>query len=254
MGQGRALYDGILAEAYDLWLAADDLRDVPVFRGLATDAPGPSLELGCGTGRVLVPMLAAGLDVEGLDASRDMLRACREKAAALGFDPVLHVADMADFDLGRRYGAIFSAVASLSLLTAPGALEGAIAAARRHLVPGGRLAASMDRPRPSTEPGTRTVVRDVTRMSDGMRFRCVTETLPPEWPGTVRYRMTSEALGAGGRTILRDEATVAFRCLEPDDFAQLVSAAGFSVEAVRGADGGSLRPGDDGYLLFAVAR
>ena len=51
---------------------------------------GPALEIGCGTGRLTIPYLEAGLDVEGLDSSGQMLEICRTKAAARGLLPVLH--------------------------------------------------------------------------------------------------------------------------------------------------------------------
>src|SRR6266481_5829507 len=44
----------------------------------------PALDAGCGTGRLLIPFLRAGLDVDGCDVSPDMLALCREKAESEG--------------------------------------------------------------------------------------------------------------------------------------------------------------------------
>src|SRR6266487_7185954 len=83
-----ALYD-IVFERFDLGL--------DFYLGLARAAAGPVLDVACGTGRILLPCLKSGVDVEGLDLFPGMLARLRQKAAALGFDPKLHQADMAAF-------------------------------------------------------------------------------------------------------------------------------------------------------------
>jgi len=67
----------------------------------------PALDLACGAGRLLVPLLSAGFDVEGADISPDMLDRAREVAAAFGLEPVLHVTAMHDLELPRRFRTIF---------------------------------------------------------------------------------------------------------------------------------------------------
>jgi SAM-dependent methyltransferase len=65
------------------------------------------LDLACGTGRLLIPYLRAGLDVDGCDVSADMVALCREKAAREGLSPTLFVQAMHELDPLRRYKAIF---------------------------------------------------------------------------------------------------------------------------------------------------
>jgi SAM-dependent methyltransferase len=67
----------------------------------------PALDLGCGTGRLLVPFLERGLDVDGVDVSEDMLRWCRERAATANVSPTLYAQAMHELDLPRRYRTIF---------------------------------------------------------------------------------------------------------------------------------------------------
>ena len=69
----------------------------------------PALELGCGGGDPLVALRLAGLDVEGIDSSVDILDVCRAKARAVGVDVVLHAQRMEDLDLGRTYPLIYLA-------------------------------------------------------------------------------------------------------------------------------------------------
>src|SRR5215212_8813174 len=66
----------------------------------------PALDAGCGTGRLLLPYLRAGLDVDGCDVSADMVALCQEKAAAEGFSPTLFVQAMHELDPPRRYKTI----------------------------------------------------------------------------------------------------------------------------------------------------
>ena len=92
----------IVCEAYDLVL-----KDIPYgldfYVALAREAAGPVLDIACGTGRILLPCLQAGVDIEGLDLFEPMLKTLRTKAAAQGLTPVLHRADMSDFSLERRF-------------------------------------------------------------------------------------------------------------------------------------------------------
>jgi len=67
----------------------------------------PALDVACGTGRLLLPYLRAGLDVDGCDISPDMLALCQEQAAREGFSPALTAQAMHDLDLPRTYRTIF---------------------------------------------------------------------------------------------------------------------------------------------------
>jgi len=68
----------------------------------------PALDLGCGAGRLLVPLLEAGLDVDGADISGDMLARAAELAASRGLRPALHAQAFHELDLPRRYRTILS--------------------------------------------------------------------------------------------------------------------------------------------------
>jgi SAM-dependent methyltransferase len=67
----------------------------------------PALDLACGTGRLLLPLLRAGLDVDGCDLSPDMLALCRQQAARDGLTPNLYAQAMHALDLPRQYRTIF---------------------------------------------------------------------------------------------------------------------------------------------------
>src|SRR5690606_34936599 len=104
---------------------------------------GPILELGCGTGRLLIPLARAGRQVTGIDRSPAMLRLARERAQgephAVRRRIKLLCADMADFSLGEpRYKLALISYNTFLHLDATRAM----AACRnigRHLAPGGHL-------------------------------------------------------------------------------------------------------------------
>jgi ubiquinone/menaquinone biosynthesis C-methylase UbiE len=114
--------------------------DQILYRKMALEWGGALLDVGCGTGRLLLDLLAHGVEAEGVDNSPEMLALCREKAAAQGLSPVLYEQPMERLELPRRYRTILVPSSSFQLLTDP---EDAAEAMRRfgtHLQPGGILA------------------------------------------------------------------------------------------------------------------
>ncbi|HEY8168138.1 MAG TPA: class I SAM-dependent methyltransferase [Candidatus Limnocylindrales bacterium] len=67
----------------------------------------PALDCGCGTGRLLLPLLAEGLDVDGVDVSGDMIALAAERATEAGHRPLLRAQATHELDLPRRYSTIF---------------------------------------------------------------------------------------------------------------------------------------------------
>ena len=89
-------------DAYDL--VGDNVPyGLDFYVDLAKQSEGPVLDIACGTGRILLPCLQAGVDIEGLDLFEPMLKRLRTKATALGLSPQLYQSDMSDFSLPRRY-------------------------------------------------------------------------------------------------------------------------------------------------------
>jgi SAM-dependent methyltransferase len=95
-------------ESYDA-LFSELGYDRDFYVKLARESPGPALEVACGTGRILLPCMQAGVDIDGIDLYPAMLDRLRRKAEALGLRPKLYKADMRDFTLPRRYALIFIA-------------------------------------------------------------------------------------------------------------------------------------------------
>jgi SAM-dependent methyltransferase len=83
-----------------------DGPEISYFQRFIEEDGQPALDLACGTGRLLVPYLRAGLDVDGCDLSADMLALCRERAEAEGLSPNLFEQAMHELELPRRYRTI----------------------------------------------------------------------------------------------------------------------------------------------------
>jgi SAM-dependent methyltransferase len=127
-------------DAYDLVLGGKDVPyGLDFYVALAREANGPVLDIACGTGRILLPCLQAGVDIEGLDLFEPMLKTLRAKAAALGLTPRLHQADMSDFSLSRRYRLVMIPFnAFIHNMTQESQIR-CLRLCREHLLPGGQL-------------------------------------------------------------------------------------------------------------------
>ena len=137
---------GLAATTWDDFAGEEPKSDYHVYRELFEEHPGRVLDVGCGTGRLLLPYLASGIDVDGVDTSEEALAICRAKAAAQGLSPVLHRQRMQALELGSRYRVIILPGGTFHLA---GDADTAREALRRfydHLEPGGVLALSLDNP------------------------------------------------------------------------------------------------------------
>jgi SAM-dependent methyltransferase len=139
-------YRGLVARSWDL-LRGDTSAwpDRAHYRTIIELGRGPALDVGCGTGRLLLDYLAEGLDVDGVDNSPEMLALCRDKAAAAGIDVAgrLFEQEMDQLSLSRRYATIFVPSSSFQLLTDISAASQAMAHFYRHLSPDGVLVMSI---------------------------------------------------------------------------------------------------------------
>ena len=132
------MYSGLAALH---WSAYDDPAwDHDFYKQVVEQAGGLALDVACGAGRLLRRYLHAGLEVEGVDSSADMLAVCGQKAEADGLSPVLYCQPMQALDLPKRYACIYVPCGSFTcVIGQENALE-ALRRFHRHLLPGGVLA------------------------------------------------------------------------------------------------------------------
>ena len=243
-------YDSF-APFYDLTHEHSD--DVPFYLAMAGEANGPVLELACGTGRVLLPLARAGIEVTGLDVCQPMLdklqakldREPREVQARVA----LKCADMREYRFSRKFRLVFCAFNSfLHLMTTEDQLA-CLRSVREYLADDGRLCINVFAPfydRLAKKVETEEQVR-----GDDMIARFFTKR---NWADqTIDSTMLVETTGQDG--LVRRQATHLTLCwIHNREMHLLLRLAGFEVVAVYG--GFDKRPYDyvSGIQLFVAKK
>ncbi|QJE94972.1 class I SAM-dependent methyltransferase [Luteolibacter luteus] len=115
-------YSSLEATLHDIfWAEEGEPAELQLLEETLREYPGPSLEIGCGSGRLLLPLLQKGHEVEGVELSSEMLEMCRKAATDLSLEPVLYEADMTAFDPGKTYRSVLVPAFTLQLAPDPAA-------------------------------------------------------------------------------------------------------------------------------------
>ncbi len=158
----------------------------------------PALDLGCGTGRILLPLVAGGLDVDGCDISADMIALAEAEAVKRGLHLKLTVQPMHELDLTRTYRTIYMC-GVFGLGGRRDYDRQALKLAHRHLQPGGALLiTNHDVPYAADEKGW-------SHWLPGHR-----DAIPGDWPATGNRRKALDG----------DEIETLFRVGELDPLEQ----------------------------------
>jgi SAM-dependent methyltransferase len=140
-------YGPLCTEVYDITKPiGGEYPDVPYYIKHLSKIGGRILEAMVGTGRLLIPLLEADLNVEGIDSSEDMLASCRQHCAQRGLTPVLHDGSVENLDLSGKFKAIVVSFGSFMLLEKRNAAIAALQAFARHLEPQGRIFIDLELP------------------------------------------------------------------------------------------------------------
>ena len=133
-------YHGLMADSWDT-LRGDTSNwpDRFFYRDHIQTYGQPVLDVGCGTGRLLLDYMAGDIDIDGVDNSPEMLALCRKNAEKLGLNPILYHQEMQDLDLPRRYQTIIVPSSSFQLVLDPKDAATAMTRFFDHLLPGGVL-------------------------------------------------------------------------------------------------------------------
>ncbi len=145
-------FDPHIAAAYDAECARHAVTrdDVPFYVNLARTADDDGqtvLELGCGTGRVTLPIAAAGVSITGIDSSPAMLDVARARSGGAD-NPRWRQDDMASFQLEQRFGLVIIPFRSFQHLLSTAEQRACLRRIHDHLLPGGRLALNLVNPAP----------------------------------------------------------------------------------------------------------
>ena len=113
--------------------------DIGYYRELCAARGGAVLELGCGTGRILLPLAAAGIDIEGIDQSDGMLQELQRQAAARGLGVRAALGTLQEFHVTRRFNTILCPYSVVTYLVTEAELARCLQLIRQALLPQGLL-------------------------------------------------------------------------------------------------------------------
>jgi len=248
------MYTHLEATLHDLfWAAEGPAAELPILEAFLNTHPGTALEIGSGSGRLLLPLIANGFLMEGLDNSPEMLDLCRQQPG--GEDVILHHTGMENFNTGAKYGAITIPAFSLQLVPFEHISE-VLENIARHLHPGGGLYLTTFIPwaeiTGDLEADTWFADQE-TKLPDGNTARCHTrfqiKRLTQEMTREHRY----EIIDSQGNTLETSESTHALTWFWPRELTMLLHHAGFTVEQII-SDFDSDSPFDpDGQIITILA-
>ena len=126
-------------ELYDLRHGDADRGDVPFYVDRARATDGPVLELACGTGRVYLPLVRAGVDAVGVDTNANSLARLREMADREGLEHSVRVGDMTALDVDRAYDLVICPFNALQHARTLADQRATLSGVYDALAPGGRF-------------------------------------------------------------------------------------------------------------------
>jgi SAM-dependent methyltransferase len=233
------------AALYD-WEYRRRRSDVAFYRMLAAERGGPILDLGCGTGRLAVPLARDGHRVLGIDLSSAMLGRAAERLRRLARPAaarcVLVRADLRSLPVRRRFPMAIAAFHTIQHLVDDRDLISFLRGVRRVIEPRGWFAFDVFYPR------TRWLNRPAGREFDRTVFRhpvtgqklayTISHVLDPA-RRALHMRISYQPLGPeGGPTGTTRSVRLCHRQLPPDELAALLHKTGFHILARWGGFSG----------------
>ena len=241
----------LLAQHYDAQHAGIT-TDVDFYRHLVRRLGGPVLELGCGTGRICLPLAEAGHAITALDASEPMLALALDKRHALAADLEVEfvAADMCDFTLGQRFATIIIGFNTLGHLHQRLDVERCFATVADHLEPGGSFVLAMFNPNLQLLTRKPDVPREISRYPDPDSGAEVVVTEHSAYDRASQVTTSHWAFHSGGQVL---EAQLRLRMFFPQELEALLHYAGFEVREKFGDFDGSAFSSESRHQIF-VAR
>lgn len=228
-------------------------EDIPFWEALAAQQGGPTLELGCGTGRVLLALAEAGHTVHGLDNDPDTLAVLERRLGERKLSNAEYQqADMMDFNIETHFALILLPCNTYSTLSAP-QRRATLARVQQHLAPGGLFAASMLNPmRLSDLPeiGEPELEETIAHPQSGNPVQ-VSSAWQRVDEGVQVYWHYDHLLPDG--QVERSTATQQHGLASVDDYQNEISAAGFELKDRYGDFERAAYSSNSPYYIFVAA-
>lgn len=243
-------YKGLSAIYYDQFFQEPDQQELQFYEEVIKSAPpAPALEIACGTGRVLLPLLQKGLSVEGFDNSPQMLEVLKQKAAQTGAQATVYLQSMQTLALPKKYGCLFSPLGSFGQLAQ---LQDAYVALQRfykHLVPGGILSIYLYLPWHNAPEFGLWHEHDVLLLPDGKALCVFEHAVHDVFEQQVHMRYRYE-VWQGQQLLTTEQKEMSIRWYSRHEFELMLRSVGFEHIQVQA---GYCNDGPADVMLF-VAR
>lgn len=248
----RNYEDPLWSQLYDAMHSGDG-DDLSFYLEEAGRAKGPVLEVACGTGRILLPMLVMGIDALGIDVSHPMLTRLREKASRTGLLPKVVQADMRQFSLAMPFSLIVVPFRSFLHLETQEDQLAALSCFREHLAPDGRLILNFSSPGLHVLAGHDDRLRFAREFVDSNSGRIL-----KAWQ-TVKNDLVAQRQTIGwvlqdidghGNVVRTADLSLSLRWIYKSEFELLLKAAGYTRWTVYGGFNGEALEREDQEMVW----
>lgn len=242
-------YTGLVSELYDPLVG--ETASASQYTDFIDYSGQPVLEPFCGSGAPMIELLELGYDIDGLDASADMLGKLKVRAKDKGLVPNVYHQTLQHMDLPRRYRTIFIAGASLILLTSDEEAREALKRMYDHLEPGGNILIPLETH--AEKPMRRFIgYFSEQREENGTLLRCGSVSVEFDAERrTATNRLRYERIAPGGETEAL-ERDWHLHWWSQDMFRLMLEEAGF--ESIRCVDPEGREAEPDARIFVFVAR
>lgn len=236
--KARKAYHKLCTEFYDISKPTACPKEVDFYADLLKGIQGPILEAMCGSGRLLLPLLWLGFEIDGLDNSVEMLESCEKRCLSENLKVSLFNQPIESPSL-RKYALIFIAVGSFQLITDRAEALKILRILHSHLLPGGSLIldtfipwdsvkVSIEGDALSKEKKTVSSNRSVV-CADGAEILLTSATTIDPWEQLEISKNQYEKC-LDGKVIAHEEEDLNVRWYYPHEMELFLEKAGFSKE------------------------
>lgn len=244
---------GLLQDLFDYWTSHIDEKETHFYESFARRAQGPILELASGAGRLLLSLKKQGLDVEGVESSRNLREECAKHARVMGLErPIMHDQKIEELSLKKPYALIYVALGSFQLISNRADAELSLEKMYRSLGDGGKVLISLFYPWSLSESSDWRVVSDRKEVSKGLRFIRREKNYHDPVEQCIQGRVRSE-VWQGTHLLKWQERELSLRWYSHYEFRALLEKVGFqNVVIHRGYE--SDKPKGRNFMIFEATK
>ena len=245
-------YTSLEAELHDLFWSSEESPELEWLDVILKNHPGRALEIGSGSGRLLLPLIKKGHTIEGLESSSEMLDRCRASANEQQLSPILHLGDMTTFTPEQPYHCVVVPAFTIQLSDDPAAT---LKNFEKLLIPGGLLYltvfipfAEIDNELPENEwyPDHEIDLPDGRHASIQTRHQI--DRKKRELTREHHYRLSD------GENIREHHSKQSIRWFTAHQFAKLIADTGFIAETAVADFDEQLPVDENSQIITLVAR